>query len=230
MNTIYLVDDHPMLRGGLSHIVQQDGRFQICGEASTAMQAMNEIPQLRPDVVVMDITLPDKSGLELIKDLLALHPTLRVLVFSMHDEMLYAERVIRAGGKGYLVKGSDSEQFTQALREVIGGGIYLSERVSAHILNRMSVGHNREPAFGPATLTDRELEIFQMLGQGLGTPQIAAKLHISPRTVDAHRNNIRMKLSLPDAAAVLREAVIWVESGGLEGSTAESSRSSKSGE
>lgn len=214
MNTIYLVDDHPMLRGGLSHLIHQDGGFQICGEASTASRALDDIPQLRPDVVVMDITLPDKSGLELIKDLLALMPTLRVLVFSMHDEMLYAERVIRAGGKGYLMKGSDSEQFTQALREVIGGGLYLSERVSTHMLNRMAVGHKREPAFGPATLTDRELEIFQMLGQGFGTPQIATKLHISPRTVDAHRNNIRMKLSLPDAAAVLREAVIWVESGG----------------
>jgi DNA-binding NarL/FixJ family response regulator len=215
MNTIYLVDDHPMLRSGLRYLVQQEGSFRICGEASTACEALDEIPVLKPDVVVMDITLPDKSGLELIKDLLALMPALRVLVFSMHDEMLYAERVIRAGGRGYLVKGSDSEQFTQALHEVLSGGLYLSERVSTHMLNRMAIGHKREPAFGPATLTDRELEVFQMLGRGLGTPQIAEKLHISPRTVDAHRNNIRMKLSLPDASAVLREAIIWVESGSM---------------
>ncbi len=218
MNTIYLVDDHPMLRGGLRHLVDQEGSFRICGEASTAAQALADIPMLLPDIVVMDITLPDKSGLELIKDLLAQIPALRVLVFSMHDEMLYAERVVRAGGKGYLVKGSDSEQFTAALHEVLGGGLYLSERVSTHILNRMTIGSKREPVFGPATLTDRELEIFQMLGRGLGTAQMADQLHISPRTVDAHRNNIRVKLSLPDAAAVLREAVIWVESGGMTAS------------
>lgn len=215
MNTIYLVDDHPMLRSGLRYLVQDEGSFRICGEASTASEALDEIPILKPDVVVMDITLPDKSGLELLKDLLAVMPALRVLVFSMHDEMLYAERVIRAGGKGYLAKGSDIEQFTQALHEVLGGGLYLSERVSTHMLNRMAIGYKREPAFGPATLTDRELDVFQMLGRGLGTPQIAGKLHISPRTVDAHRNNIRMKLSLPDAAAVLREAIIWVESGSM---------------
>jgi DNA-binding NarL/FixJ family response regulator len=217
MHTIFLVDDHPMLRSGLRHLIDQERDLDVCGEASTAAEAMASIPLLQPDLVVMDLTLPDKSGLELVKDLLAMRPATRVLVFSMHDEMLYAERVIRAGGRGYLVKGSDSDQFIRAIQEVLSGGLFLSDRVSNHILNRMALGNKREPSFGPGTLTDRELEIFQMLGRGFGTPQIADQLHISPRTVDAHRNNLRMKLSLPDAAAVLREAVIWVESGGMAG-------------
>lgn len=198
-------------------MISQEEGLTVCGEASSAAEALSYIPEAQPDLVVMDITLPDKSGLELIKDLLAIRPGTLILAFSMHDEMLYAERVIRAGGRGYLVKGSDNDQFVRAIREVLAGSLHLSERVSAHILNRMAMGNKSEPAFGPATLTDRELEIFQLLGQGLGTPQIGDKLHISPRTVDAHRNNIRMKLSLPDAAAVMREAVIWVELGGMSG-------------
>ncbi|WP_367872817.1 response regulator [Luteolibacter sp. Populi] len=218
MNRIFLVDDHPMLLSGLRYMIGQQENLSVCGEASSARAALEAIPLLRPDLVVTDITLPDKSGLELIKDLLALNPETRVLVFSMHDEMLYAERVIRAGGRGYLVKGSDSDRLIRAIREVLGGAISLSDRVSHHILSRMAVGSKREPSFGPATLTDRELEIFQLLGRGFSTPQIGEQLHISPRTVDAHRNNIRLKLSLPDAPAVMREAVIWVEQGGVTGS------------
>jgi DNA-binding NarL/FixJ family response regulator len=211
---IFLVDDHPTLVGGLRYLIEKDGNATVCGEATTAREAMELIPRLMPDLVVMDITLPDKSGIELLKDLQAVCPALRVLVFSMHDEMLYAERVIRAGGKGYLVKGSDSDQFLEAVREVLGGAIYLSKRVSAHLLSRMATGPKGETAFGPAAFTDRELEIFQFLGEGFNSAQIGEKLCISPRTVDAHRNNIRNKLALPDAAAVMREAVIWVESGG----------------
>lgn len=218
MNRIFLVDDHPMLLGGLRHMIGQEENLSVCGEASSAGEALDAVPALQPDLVVTDITLPDKSGLELIKDLLALNPETRILVFSMHDEMIYAERVIRAGGRGYLVKGSDSDRLIRAIREVLGGAISLSDRVSHHILSRMAMGSKREPAFGPATLTDRELEIFQLLGRGFNTPQIGEQLHISPRTVDAHRNNIRLKLSLPDAPAVMREAVIWVEQGGITGS------------
>lgn len=214
MKRIFLVDDHPMLLSGLRHLIGQESDLSVCGEASTAVAALEEIPVIAPDLVVTDLTLSDKSGLELIKDLLAIRPETLIFVFSMHDEMLYAERVLRAGGRGYLMKGSASELFISAVREVLGGAMSLSPRVSSHILSRMVPGGQGEPAFGPATFTDRELEVFQLLGQGFNTPQIGDKLHISPRTVDAHRNNIRLKLALPDSAAVLREAVIWVELGG----------------
>jgi DNA-binding NarL/FixJ family response regulator len=213
MSRIFLVDDHPVLLGGVRNMIKDEPGLEFCGQAASAAEAMSAIPAANPDLVIMDITLPDKSGLELIKDLLAIRPETLVLVFSMHDEMLYAERVIRAGGRGYLAKGSDSGQLIQAMRTVLDGGFSLSERVAAHILNRMSTGAKREALLGPAALTDRELEIFQFLGQGLNSQQIADKLHISSRTVDAHRNNIRLKLSLPDGASVIREAVIWVELG-----------------
>lgn len=206
-----------MLVGGVRNMIKDEPDLEYCGQAASAGEALSAIPAASPDLVIMDITLPDKSGLELIKDLLAIRPETRVLVFSMHDEMLYAERVIRAGGRGYLAKGSDSGLLIQAMRTVLEGGFSLSERVAAHILNRMSAGAKREAVLGPAVLTDRELEIFQFLGQGFNSQQIADRLHISSRTVDAHRNNIRMKLSLPDGTSVMREAVIWVELGGRSG-------------
>jgi DNA-binding NarL/FixJ family response regulator len=202
-----------MLRGGLRHLIGAESRYEVCGEASSAAEAIERIPAIKPDLVVMDITLPDRSGLELLKDLQAFCPEIPVLVYSMHDEMLYAERVLRAGGRGYLPKGSDSDQFLKALDEVLAGSVYLSKKVSRHIVSRMAMSGRPSTSLGPAILTDRELEIFQLLGQGINAAQIGEKLHISPRTVDAHRGNIRTKLSLPDAAAVIREAVLWVELG-----------------
>lgn len=213
MSRIFLVDDHPMMRAGLGQMIAAEADMEVCGEASSAAEAFAAIPLAGPDLVVTDITLPDRSGLELIKDLLSVQPGLKIFVFSMHDEMLYAERVMRAGARGYLMKGSDSEQFAKAIRDILAGDISLSARVTSHILNRMAAGSKGPGAYGPAILTDRELEIFEMLGRGLSTPQIGEILHISPRTVDAHRNNIRLKLSLPDAGALMREAVIWVELG-----------------
>jgi len=211
MHRIFVVDDHPMLRGGLRHSIGAEPEWTVCGEAATAADALNSIPHVQPDLVIMDITLPDKSGLELIKDLQALCPQIPVLVFSMHDEMLYAERVIRAGGRGYLMKGSSTDQFIRAMTEVLRGSLFLSERVAGQILNRLGRGNSRS---GLSSLTDRELEVFELIGRGVPIPQIGETLHISPRTVDAHRTNIRLKLGLPDAAAVMREAVVWVEMGG----------------
>lgn len=210
MKRIFMVDDHPMLRTGLARLIETKAGCEICGESETASDALDAIPAAEPDIVLMDISLPDKSGLELIKDLLARFPELRILVFSMHDEMLYAERVVRAGAKGYLMKGESTEKLVEAIDCVLSGGLYLSRRVCDHVLNNMSRNRSIENA-GPKCLTDRELEIFELIGRGKTNSQIADQLHISPKTVDAHRTNIRSKLALPDSATLMREAVLWVE-------------------
>lgn len=210
MKRIFLVDDHPMLRTGLIRLIENKAGCEVCGESETASAAMDAIPAAAPDIVLMDISLPDKSGLELIKDLLARFPELRILVFSMHDEMLYAERVVRAGAKGYLMKGESTEKLIEAIDCVLAGGLYLSRRVCDHVINNMSKNRSVENT-GPKSLTDRELEIFELIGRGKTNSQIAVQLHISPKTVDAHRTNIRAKLALPDSASLMREAVLWVE-------------------
>lgn len=191
-------------------MIEQKSGWQVCGSSETAALAFDMIPRTMPDVVLMDLTLPDKSGLELIKDLLACYPDLRILVFSMHDEMLYAERVIRAGGKGYLMKGETTEKLLEALEGVLAGKHYLSDRVRDHVLGSLSKNRGIGKP-GPESLTDRELEIFELIGRGVANAQIAAQLNISPKTVDAHRANIKSKLLIPDGVALMREAVLWVE-------------------
>jgi len=210
---VFLVDDHPMLVAGLRSLVENDAGCIVCGEASSAAEALEKIHDSRPDLVIMDITMPDLSGLELLKDLHAIRSGMPILIFSMHDEMLYAERAVRAGARGYLVKGCDASEFVTAIRKVLGGSLHLSDRVSRHILDRMSSPGTSSKNFGPERLTERELEVFQLLGEGLQPSHIAAQLQISPRTVDAHRNHIRVKLALPDAQAVLREAVVSAQLG-----------------
>lgn len=210
MNQIFLVDDHPTLRQGLHRLIAQIPTCQITGQAASAADALTSIPQANPDLVVLDITLPDRSGLDLVKDLHVMVPIVKILVFSMHDEMLYAERVIRAGAKGYLMKGASSGHLSEAIERILGGGIYLSPRVSNQILQGLT--RSRE-GLGLGKLTDRELEVFELIGRGRSTAQISDQLHISPKTVDAHRFNLKTKLSLADAPSVIREAVLWVEFG-----------------
>lgn len=200
-----------MLREGMSHLVEGKAGYQVCGEAANAAEAIDAIPALKPDLAILDLSLPDKSGLELIKDIQALCPEIPILVFSMHDELLYAERVIRAGGKGYLVKGSSAEDLVEAINMVMDGGIYLSPKVSSHILKGLSGPRKRDQRSRLERLSDRELEVFALIGRGKSTSQIAEQLHISPRTVDAHRCHIRAKLGLPDSPSLVREAVLWVE-------------------
>lgn len=213
MKKIFLVDDHPMLRAGLARLIEEKPGCHVCGEAQTAAEAFEEIPLLQPDMIVMDISLPDKNGLELIKDLNSIISGIPILVFSMHDEMLYAERVIRAGAKGYLMKGVATEKLNAAIDCVLGGGLYLSHHVSNHILNTLSTKRNdgKVGQVGIERLSDREIEIFELIGRGKSNTQIAEQLHISPRTVDAHRCNIKSKLALTDAPSLMREAVLWIE-------------------
>lgn len=212
MKRIFLVDDHPMLREGLVRLIDQHPGCEVCGEAESATHALEAILELAPDLVMTDISLPDKNGLELIKDLQVRLPGLPILVYSMHDEMLYAERVMRAGAKGYLMKGTPVNQLSDAINCVLAGGVSLSCRVSNHILQNFSGGHTPGKS-GFKCLSDRELEILELIGSGKTTAQIAEQLHISPKTADAHRANIRAKLSLPDGPALMREAVMWVELG-----------------
>lgn len=212
MKEIFVVDDHPMLRDGLQRLIEQRPGCRVCGESDTASGALEAILRLSPDLVMTDLSLPDKNGLELIKELQIQSPGIAILVFSMHDEMLYAERAMRAGAKGYLMKGTMIDRLEEAIECVLAGGIYLSQRVSNHILHNLS-GNRALGKIGLKSLTDRELEIFEMIGGGKSSVQISDHLSISPKTVDAHRANIRAKLAFPDSPGLLREAVLWVALG-----------------
>ena len=209
---ILIVDDHPMMRQGLAQLVNNEPDLAVCCEVENAHQALAAIDKARPDLVLADITLPDKSGIELIKDIQAIHPGLAVLVISMHDESLYAERVLRAGGRGYIMKHEGGKKLMEAIRQVLSGQIYVSEKMSARILESFSgrrfPGAGRSPV---ENLTDREFEVFQLIGQGNGTRQIAEKLHLSVKTVEVHRVNIKTKLKLQSATELIRFAVRWVE-------------------
>ena len=209
---ILILDDHPMMREGLAQIIGNEADLSVCGEAENANEAIEKINALKPDLVLADITLPGKNGLELIKDVQTLTPGLAVLVISMHDESLYAERVLRAGGRGYIMKQEGGKKLMLAIRQVLNGQIYVSEKMSAKILEIFS-GRRRGDAGGSpvAKLTDREFEVFQLIGQGKGTKEIAAQLHLSAKTVEVHRLNIKQKLNLQTAAELIRHAVRWVE-------------------
>ncbi len=209
--TVLIVDDHPMMRHGLSQLISNEPDLAACGEAEDAHQALEFLATQTPDLVLADISLPDKHGLELIKDIQVLQPNLPVLVVSMHDESLYAERVLRAGGRGYIMKQEGGKKMIHAIRTVLNGQIYVSEKMSAKILEIFS-GRRSESSRSPVErLTDREFEVFQMIGLGKGTRQIAEALHLSVKTVEVHRLHIKEKLELTDAPSLVRYAVRWVE-------------------
>jgi DNA-binding NarL/FixJ family response regulator len=209
---ILLVDDHPMTREGLAQLIDNQPDLKVCGEAGNAPEALEKIASLKPDIVLTDITLPGRNGLELIKDIQAMHPGVLVLVISMHDEVLYVERVLRAGGRGYIMKQEGGKKIAEAIRQVLNGHICVSEKMSAKILEIFS-GHGANVATSPVErLTDREFEVFQLIGQGIEAKQMADKLHLSTKTVEVHRANIKAKLKLNSMAELIRYAVRWVES------------------
>jgi DNA-binding NarL/FixJ family response regulator len=209
---ILLVDDHPMTREGLAQLIGNQPDLEVCGEAGNAFEALEKIALLKPDVVLSDITLPGKSGLELIKDIQAMHPSVLVLVISMHDEALYVERVLRAGGRGYIMKQEGGKKIAEAIRQVLDGHIHVSEKMSAKILEVFS-GRRPNAAASPIEkLTDRQFEVFQLIGQGLETKRMADKLHLSAKTIEVHRANIRAKLKLNSMSELIHYAVRWVES------------------
>jgi DNA-binding NarL/FixJ family response regulator len=207
---ILIVDDHPMMRQGLAQLIDHESDLSAAGEASDAAQALKAMSESTPDLVILDISLPDKSGLELIKDIQVLYPQLPILVLSMHDESLYAERVLRAGGRGYVMKQEGGKKLMEAIRTVLSGRIYVSERMSANILELFS-GHRPEHHSPVEQLTDREFEVFQLIGNGQGTRQIAERLHLSVKTVEVHRGNVKKKLQLKTGTDLVRYAVRWIE-------------------
>jgi DNA-binding NarL/FixJ family response regulator len=203
---IFLIDDHSIMREGLRRLLEAESDLVVGGEASTAKQALAAIADEQPELVLVDIALPGADGIELIKTLRARFPALLMLVLSMHDEALYAERVLRAGAKGYVMKSSSSEQLLQAVRKVLAGEIFVSPTLSSQMLQSMVKG--KSPALGSlAQLSDRELEIVQLIGQGLSTSEISVRLGISSKTVESHRGNIRAKLSLKSGAELARFSI-----------------------
>ncbi len=211
---ILLVDDHPLMRRGQADLLNREPDLLVCGEAGTARDAMEAITKLKPDLVVMDMTLPDKDGLELIKDIQALQPGLPILAMSMQDETLYAARVLRAGGRGYVMKGEGPERLAAAIRTVLSGQVALSPRMSAKMLESMVGSLGRAGAGPEARLTDRELEVMRLFGEGWSTEEIAQRLHLSPKTVDVHRAHIKDKLGLKTTPEFQRFAIRWVASQG----------------
>jgi DNA-binding NarL/FixJ family response regulator len=207
---IFIVDDHPVFREGLLGLVKREPSLSICGEADNALGALDAIKRLTPDLVLADISLPGKSGLELIKDILAVCQDTAVLVISMHDETLYAERVLRAGGRGYIMKQEGPERILQAIRHVLDGQLYLSGKMSVRILDAFS-GRRTKTSSPIGRLTDRELEIVQLIGEGKDSHTIAQQLHLSVKTVDAHRGHIKEKLNLSSGTELICYAARWVE-------------------
>ena len=208
---ILLVDDHPMMRAGLAQLINKQPDLEVCGEAGNPSEAFNELSRFQPDLILADITMPGRSGIEFIKDLLASYPKLRILVVSMHDEMIYAERALRAGARGYIMKEAGGESLLAAIRDVLSEKVYVSSKTSAKILNAMTGQKPRGSSSPIEKLSDREFEIFQLIGQGKSTRDIAEQLHLSPKTVDVHRSHIKEKLELTDVTSLVRHAVRWVE-------------------
>jgi DNA-binding NarL/FixJ family response regulator len=208
---ILIVDDHPMMRQGLMQLINHEPDLSAFCEADTAAQAMNLVVARKPDLVLVDISLPDRNGLELIKDIHTFHPTLPVLVFSMHDESLYAERVLRAGGRGYIMKQEGGKRLVHAIRHVLSGQIYVSEKMAARILELFSGHRSQTVGSLVENPSDREFEVFQLIAQGQSTRCIAEHLRLSVKTAEVHRANIRKKLQLKTGAELVRFAIRWLE-------------------
>lgn len=209
---ILVVDDHPLLRSGLIQCIGRCPDLVVCAEAGSPAEALAKLEQEQPDLLLTDMAMPGRSGFEFIKDVLALHPRLPILILSMHDEGLYAERVLRAGARGYVMKDAGGERLLAAIREVLAGGVSVSPGMAARLLNSLTGRRARGAGSPIELLSDREFEVLGLIGGGSSTREIAAQLHLSPKTIEAHRTHIRNKLSLRNGTELLRYAIHWVES------------------
>jgi DNA-binding NarL/FixJ family response regulator len=212
---IVIVDDHPLFRKGLEQLIHSDGAFAVCGEAGNAAEAMEVIRELDPDLAIVDLSLPGANGIELIKNIRAEFSKLPILVLSMHDESLYALRALRAGAEGYVMKHEAMANVIQAIHEVFSGRPYLSPAMASQIITKFAQGRSQGEVDATERLSDRELEILELIGKGNEVPQIAKALHLSPKTVETHRAHIKEKLNLANARQVVRFAVQWVSARGI---------------
>lgn len=210
---IILVEDHPIVRQGLAQLINHQPGLTVIGEADTAARALELVRANKPDLVVLDVSLPKTSGLELIKQLKAEKPNLPMLVISMHDETLYAERALRAGARGYIMKKEPSEKMLLAINRVLKGEIYVSDRMKQkmlqHLVNNQLPDENGSPL---DHLSDRELEVFQLLGNGFATRQIAEQLNLSIKTIESYRENLKLKLNVKSGAELIQHAIQWMKS------------------
>ncbi|MEX1117614.1 MAG: response regulator transcription factor [Terrimicrobiaceae bacterium] len=208
---ILLVDDHPMLRDGLQHMIRLEPDLICCGGVDSSEEALGLVTALKPDLVITDITLPGRNGLELIRDILAMFPEMPILVFSMHDELFYAERALKAGARGYLMKEAGGGKVMGAIRVILAGDIAVSPCIAARILNQYAGQAGRCSHSPVEKLTDREFEVYQLIGEGKVTKEIAQQLHLSAKTVAAHRGHIKEKLGLATTQDLSRYAMRWTE-------------------
>jgi len=207
---VFLVDDHPLVREHLAALLRSEADLEICGEAADGPTALSLIPRKQPDLVILDISLKKSHGLELLKDLKAVRPELPVLVLSMHDEALYAERALRAGASGYITKEAATVNVLSAIRQVLAGGIYVSDQLAGRLARKLAGGARTNPASAAEVLTDRELEVFEMVGRGIGTRQIADQMRLGIKTVESYKARIKEKLCLTDGTQLLQHAIEWV--------------------
>jgi DNA-binding NarL/FixJ family response regulator len=206
---VFVVDDHPIVRKGLAAQFADETDLVLCGEAEDVVDATARIPDAKPDLVIIDISLKNSNGIDLVKRLKAKSPSMQILIWSMFPEALYAERALSAGANGYVNKGSSAKQFMEAVRAVLDGKIYVSAEMSEKILGRLTGGKKEQGATYIEKLTDRELQAFEYLGQGLTTSEIAIKMHVSPKTIDTYRARIKEKLCLANATELMQHAVRW---------------------
>jgi DNA-binding NarL/FixJ family response regulator len=204
--TVFIVDDHPLLRQGLALMINREHDLMVCGEAAEAQTAMSEIAAKKPDILIVDISLNGPDGLDLLKNLRTLYPNLPVLILSMHDESVYAERSLRARANGYIMKAEATEKVLVAVRRILGGGIYLSDRMANKLLHQYVSG-SADMNSRLSALSDRELEVFRLIGEGRSTREIAEKLHLSVKTVETYQAHLKEKLSLHSGRELVQHAI-----------------------
>lgn len=211
ISRILIVDDHPIFRMGMQELLNQEEDFHVCALAADIKSARTALQQEQPDLAIIDITLAGDNGLDLVKEIAGGNRSLPVLVLSMHDESVWAERAIRAGAKGYIMKREASESVISALRSIRSGGIHVSEAMMAHLLGKFQVNPNCQGAATVDLLTDRELEVFRLIGNGLSTREIAAQMNLGIKTIGTYRDRIKQKLCLKSGPELTRRAVLWTE-------------------